>query len=52
MIIKQLTYQQTWWAEYLSWFDFKIIYQSDKQDQKSDALIQQLQDLFMNANDK
>ena len=26
MITKQLMHQQTWWAEYLSWFDFKITY--------------------------
>ena len=38
MITKQLMHWQTWWAEYLSWFDFKITYQSDKQDQKSDML--------------
>ena len=26
MITKQLMHQQTWWVEYLSWFDFKITY--------------------------
>ena len=52
MIIKQLTHWQTQWAEYLSWFDFKITYQSDKQDQKSDILTWQSQNLLMNADDK
>ena len=32
VIMKQLTHWQIQWAEYLSWFDFKITYQSDKQD--------------------
>ena len=40
MITKQLMHQQIQWTEYLSWFNFKITYQSDKQDQKSDMLIQ------------
>ena len=52
MITKQLTHQQTWWAEYLSQFDFKITYQSDKQDQKSDVLIWWLQDLSVNADNE
>ena len=49
---KQLTHQQTQWTEYLSWFDFKIMYQSDKQDQKSDILTWQSQDLPMNSSDE
>ena len=52
MITKQLMHQQTQWAEYLSWFDFKIMYQSGKQGQKPDVLTWQSQDLLMNANDK
>ena len=48
MITKQLTHQQTQWAEYLSWFDFKIIYWFNKQNQKSDVLTWWIQNLSMN----
>ena len=36
----------------MSCFDFKITYQSDKQDQKSDVLTQQIQDLSANFSDE
>ena len=52
MIMKQLTHCQIWWIEYLLWFNFKICYQSDKQNQKSDVLTQQSQDLSVNADDE
>ena len=39
MIIKELTRRQTKWAEKLSEYNFKIIYQSEKQNLKVDALI-------------
>jgi len=39
MIIKELTWWQTKWAEKLSEYNFKIIYQSKKQNLKVDALI-------------
>ncbi len=39
MIIKELTWQQTKWAEKLSEYNFKIIYQSEKQNLKVDVLI-------------
>ena len=52
MSMKQLTHHQTHWAEYLSQFDFKIIYQSGKLNQKSDMLTWQSQDLSTNFSDK
>ncbi len=39
MMIKELIKQQTKWAEKLSEYNFKIIYQSEKQNLKVDALI-------------
>ena len=39
MIIKELTWQQTKWAEKLSEYNFKIIYQSKKQNLKVNVLI-------------
>ncbi len=39
MFIKKLTRQQAKWAEKLSEYNFKIIYQSRKQNLKADALI-------------
>ena len=52
MITKQLTHWQTWWAEYMSWFNFKIMYQSDNQNQKSDMLTWWSQDLSVNFFDE
>ena len=43
---------QIQWIEYLSQFNFKITYQSDKQDQKSDVLTQQSQNLLTNADNE
>ncbi len=39
MIIKELTWQQTKWTEKLSEYNFKIIYQSEKQNLKVNVLI-------------
>ncbi len=39
MIIKELTWQQAKWVEKLSEYNFKIIYQSKKQNLKVDVLI-------------
>ncbi len=39
MIIKELTWRQIRWAEKLSEYNFKIIYQSEKQNLKVDVLI-------------
>ena len=50
--MKQLIHWQTWWVKYLSQFNFKITYQSDKQNQKSDMLTWQLQNLSVNVNDE
>ena len=47
-----MTHCQIQWVEYLLQFNFKICYQSGKQDQKSDTLTQQLQNLPANADNK
>ena len=52
MIMKQLTHWQTWWAENMSQFDFKIMYQSDNQDQKPNMLTWWSQDLPANFFDE
>ncbi len=51
MIIKELTWQQAKWAEKLSEYNFKIIYQSKKQNLKVDALIRMLNVKSVEAND-
>ena len=50
MSIKQLSHCQTWWSEFLSRFNFKIVYWSGKQGVKSDALTRQSEDLFKEKN--
>ena len=45
MITKQLNWQQACWAEFLSEFNFKIMYKSDKQRGKPDMLMQRSQDI-------
>jgi RNase H-like domain found in reverse transcriptase/Reverse transcriptase (RNA-dependent DNA polymerase)/Integrase zinc binding domain/Integrase core domain/Chromo (CHRromatin Organisation MOdifier) domain/Aspartyl protease len=52
MTTKQLTHRQTRWAEYLSRFDFKIMYRPGKQGQKPDALTRRSQDLPANSSDE
>ena len=45
MTTKQLNQHQAQWAEYLSWFNFKIHYQSDQLSIKFDALTKRSGDL-------
>ncbi len=51
MIIKELTWQQARWAEKLSEYNFKIIYQSRKQNLKVDVLIRMSDVKSVEAND-
>jgi len=51
MIIKELIWQQTKWAEKLSEYNFKIIYQSGKQNLKVDALIRMSDVKSIETND-
>ncbi len=51
MIIKELTWRQTKWAEKLFEYNFKIIYQSKKQNLKVDALIRMSDVKSVEAND-
>ena len=46
MSIKQLFCRQAQWSEFLSRFNFKIVYRSGKQEAKSDALTRQSEDLL------
>ena len=50
MLTKQLSCRQTWWSEFLSRFNFKIVYWSEKQEAKSDALTRRSEDLFKGGN--
>jgi hypothetical protein len=51
MIIKKLNRRQARWAKFLTEFDFKIMYRSKKQEEKSDRLIRQKQDLSTSVDD-
>ncbi len=51
MMIKELIRQQAKWAEKLSEYNFKIIYQSEKQNLKVDALIRMSDVKSIEAND-
>ncbi len=51
MIIKKLIRQQTKWAEKLFKYNFKIIYQSEKQNLKADVLIRMSDVKSVEAND-
>ncbi len=51
MIIKKLIRRQTKWAEKLFEYNFKIIYQSEKQNLKADALIRMSDVKSIEAND-
>ncbi len=51
MIIKELTQRQTRWTEKLSEYNFKIIYQSGKQNLKVDALIRMSDVKLIETND-
>ncbi len=51
MIIKELTWWQVKWAEKLSEYNFKIIYQSEKQNLKVDVLIRMSDVKSIETND-
>ncbi len=51
MIIKELTWQQTKWVEKLSEYNFKIIYQSEKQNLKVNVLIRMSNVKSIETND-
>ncbi len=51
MIIKELTWQQTRWTKKLSEYNFKIIYQLEKQNLKVDALIRMSDVKSIKTND-
>ncbi len=51
MIIKKLIRRQTRWAEKLFEYNFKIIYQSEKQNLKADALIRMSDVKLVESND-
>ncbi len=51
MIIKELIQRQVKWAEKLSEYNFKIIYQSEKQNLKVDVLIKMSDVKSVEAND-
>ena len=51
MMTKQLNRQQAKWAEFLSKFNFKIMYRFGKQGKKSDLLTQQSQDIPKGVED-
>ena len=50
MSIKQLSHCQAWWSEFLSRFNFKIVYWSEKQGAKPDALTRRSEDLLKGGN--
>ncbi len=53
MITKKLNRRQTRWTEFLIEFDFKIIYQSEKKNDKANLLIKHLEDRSIDeSNDR
>ena len=50
MSIKQLFCHQIWWSEFLSRFNFKIVYWPGKQEVKPDALMRWSEDLPKEEN--
>jgi hypothetical protein len=53
MIIKKLNKRQTRWAKFLTEFDFKITYQSEKKNDKTNSLTKRFEDRFINeSNDR
>jgi hypothetical protein len=53
MTIKKLNKRQTRWAKFLAEFDFKIIYQSEKKNDKANSLIKRLEDRSIDeSNDR
>ena len=51
MSSKQLNSRQAKWVEFLSKFNFRIIYRFDKQSIKFDNLTKRVKDLSKNKND-
>jgi len=51
MIIKQLNRRQARWVEFLSEFNFRIIYRSGVQGAKSDSFIRRSQDMSISTDD-
>jgi hypothetical protein len=51
VFIKQLSRRQIKWSEFLSWFDFKIVYRSEKREEKSNVLTRRSEDLSKEEND-
>jgi hypothetical protein len=51
MTIKKLNRRQARWAEFLTEFDFKIAYQSEKKNDKADSLIKRLEDRSIDESD-
>ncbi len=53
MTIKKLNKRQTKWIEFLAEFDFKIAYQSEKKNDKTNSLIKRLEDKSIDeSNDR
>ena len=50
MSTKQLSCRQAWWSEFLSRFNFKIVYRPEKQGAKPDALTRWSEDLLKGRN--
>ena len=50
MSTKQLSCCQAWWSEFLSRFNFKIVYRPEKQEAKPDALTRWSEDLSKGGN--
>ena len=51
MTTKQLNHQQAWWAKFLSEFNFKISYRSEKQREKLNVLTRRSQNLSKSIED-
>ncbi len=51
MTVKKLTEQQMRWSLILLWYNFFILYLSDKQNERADALSRQKQNVSMNLSD-
>jgi hypothetical protein len=53
MITKKLNKRQIKWAKFLAEFDFKIVYQSKKKNDKADSFIKRFEDRFIDeSNDR
>ncbi len=53
MITKKLNKRQTRWTEFLAEFDFKIVYQSEKKNDKANSVIKRLENRSINkSNDR